>query len=335
MMRQWRNVRRWLPGVLISVVALVLVFRLATFEGLTEALKAAKPVNMVISFLILVVSGFSRAMAWRVLLGAKPPIWRTYLIIQEGYLLNYLFPLKAGELGRAVFMGRELKISPFQVLSSIVIERAFDVAVAAALVLTTLPLALGLDWAGPAAAISMGVVLLGLLGLYLLARFRDRVHGWLEKLPARFDKIKRLVLPRLDSLLEGLSALTSPRRFLTALGWIAFAWVQWIGMHYIMLIMFEPSAPFWWMMFIDGIAALGMAVPSAPGGLGILEAAVVGSLGVLGVSASVALAFALLMRILQIISGAIFGLIGLAQDGRMLSEIHLAGESDTQISKGD
>ena len=235
-MRQWRNVRRWLPGVLISVVALVLVFRLATFEGLTEAFKAARPLNMIISFLILVVSGFSRAMAWRVLLGAKPPIWRTYLIIQEGYLLNYLFPLKAGELGRAVFMGRELKISPFQVLSSIVIERAFDVAVAAALVLTTLPLALGLDWAGPAAAISMGVVLLGLLGLYLLARFRDRVHGWLEKLPARFDKIKRLVLPRLDSLLEGLSALTSPRRFLTALGWIAFAWVQWIGMHYIMLL---------------------------------------------------------------------------------------------------
>lgn len=335
MMRQWRNVRRWLPGVLISVVALVLVFRLATFEGLTEALKAAKPLNMIASFLILVLSAFSRAMAWRVLLGAKPPIWRTYLIIQEGYLLNYLFPLKAGELGRAVFMGRELKISPFQVLSSIVIERAFDVAVAAALVLTTLPLALGLDWAGPAAAISMGVVLLGLLGLYLLARFRDRVHGWLEKIPVRFDKIKRLVLPRLDSLLEGLSALTSPRRFLTALGWIAFAWVQWIGMHYIMLIMFEPRAPFWWMMFIDGIAALGMAVPSAPGGLGILEAAVVGALGVLGVSASVALAFALLMRILQIVSGAIFGLIGLAQDGRMLSEIHLAGEADTQISKGD
>jgi uncharacterized protein (TIRG00374 family) len=232
-------------------------------------------------------------------------------------------------------MGREMNISPFQVLSTIVIERAFDVAMAAALVLTTLPLALGLDWAGPVAAGSLGVVVLGLVVLFLLARFSDRVHGWIERLPVRFERFKILILPRLDSLLAGLGALNSPKRFLTALMWIAFSWVQWVVMHYILFLPIAPDAPFWWMMFMDGITALGMAVPSAPGGLGIFEAAVVGALSILGISASVALAFALLMRLLQIINIAIFGLIGLLQDGRMLSDINLAGKANTLTPKGD
>jgi glycosyltransferase 2 family protein len=335
MLRQWRNVRRWLPGVLISVVAIVLVFRLASFKDLTEALGSARPLNLTLSFLILITATFSRAMAWRVLLGGKPKIWRTYLIVNEGYLLNYLFPLRAGELGRAVFMGREMNISPFQVLSTIVIERAFDVAMAAALVLTTLPLALGLDWAGPVAAGSLAVVLMGLVFLFLLARYQDRVHGWIDRLPVRFEQIKRLILPRLDSLLAGLSALRSPQRFLIALMWIALAWGQWLVMHTILFQPIAPHSPFWWMMFMDGITALGMAVPSAPGGLGIFEAAVVGALSILGISASAALAFALLMRLLQIVNIAIFGLIGLLQDGKMLSEINLAREAGTLTQKGE
>jgi hypothetical protein len=65
-------------------------------------------------------------------------------------------------------------VSPLHVLSTIVIERAFDLAMAAILLLTTLPLALGMAWARPVAIITLVVVISGLIALYLVARNNER-----------------------------------------------------------------------------------------------------------------------------------------------------------------
>jgi hypothetical protein len=325
----WRNVRRWLPGAVISVVALFLVFRVVTFQDLGKAFASVQAPNLAIAIAISIGSMFIRAGAWKVLLGNKPTITQCFFIINEGYLLNNLFPLKAGEIGRAVFMGKAIKVSPFHVLSTIVIERAFDLIFAAALLLSTLPLALGVDWARPAGIATL--IMMGALvaALYLMARFTQQVHAIAIKIGRRWKLFNRYVIPQVDSLLDGLSALTNWRQFLISVALIGATWVSWIGIYYVTLISIAPAAPVWWAMFADSLLALGVAIPSAPAGLGVYEAAMVLALTILGIAQPTALAYAIILHFMQFCITAIFGFWGILRERQSLSTLF----SDIQLQQ--
>jgi uncharacterized protein (TIRG00374 family) len=317
----WRKTRRWLPGVLISIVALVVVFRLASWQELEAAFTAVKPINLAAAVALTLISLVTRALAWRVLLDKRTSVRKSFLVVNEGYFLNNIFPLRAGEIGRAIFMGRSSELGPFHVLSTIVIERAFDVAMAAGLMLSTLPLALGMTWARPVAIVTLVLVILGFIVLYLMARYNDKVKVLVLRLGKRWPLIQRVVIPRIDALLDGLGALTKPSQFLLALFWIALSWGLWVLLYYVMLVPIAPHAPIWWAAFGDAVLAMGIAIPSAPSGLGVFEAALVGALVLLGVSPSAALAYAIMMHFLQFVQTGIIGFYGLTQEGRSLSSL--------------
>ena len=317
----WRNVRRWLPGVIISLVALFFVFQAVSFQDLGKALASIPAANLVIAIIISIASMVIRAGAWKILLGNKPSLIQCFFTINMGYLLNNLFPLKAGEIGRAVFMGKAIKVSPFHVLSTIVIERAFDLIFAATLFLSTLPLALGAEWARPAGIATL-ILMVGLVAvLYLMARFEDKVHALALRLGGRWKLFNRYVLPQVDSMLDGLSALTNPRQFFFSVLLIAATWVTWVCIYYVMIIAVKAGAPIWWGMFADSLLALGVAIPSAPAGLGVYEAAMVLALTILGISQPIALAVAIILHFMQFGITGIFGFWGILRERQSLSSI--------------
>jgi hypothetical protein len=312
---------QWLPGALISVVALFAVFRLANWSDLQLAFASIRPLNLTIAIVLTIISLFTRALAWWTILERKSTVPRAFFIINEGYLLNNLFPFRLGELARAIFMGNASGQGTFHVLSTIVIERALDIIMAAGLLLATLPLALGMDWAGPFAWRILVLVLLGLSALYLLARHHEAVQAWVIKVGSKNRLVDRWVVPRIGSLLDGLAVMRQPRKFLQSVFWIVVSWVIWVLIYYVMLLPIAPQAKYWWSMFIDSVLALGIAVPSAPAALGVFEAALVGALTLLGVNASAALAYAIAMHFLQFVVTGIFGFWGLIRDGRSLSTL--------------
>ncbi len=314
------TVRRWLPGALISIVAWVVVIQLASWQDIELAFTAVRPLNLGIATLLTFVSLGLRAVAWRVLLDWKASFRKAFFIICEGYLLNNLFPLRAGEIGRAVFMGRASGLGTMHVLSTVVIERAFDLAIAASLLLGTLPLALEMGWAYPAAITTISLVILGLVSMYLMARHNQPVRAFAERVSGRIPIVKRMVLPRFEALLRGLTVLTRPSQFFISLGLIALGWVSWVAIYYIMLLTIAPAAPFWWGVFVNSVLAMGVALPSAPAALGVFEASIVGALSILGVTTG-AVGFALLMHLFQFVLTAVLGFIGLLQEGRSISSL--------------
>lgn len=317
----WRDVRRWLPGVLISGVALFALFRMATWQDLTVAFKSIQLTNLLAALALTLVSLVVRSAAWQALLGGTPNLVQTFFIICQGYLLNNLFPLRAGEIGRAVFMGRAIGVSPFHILSTIVIERAFDLAMAAILLLSTLPLAIGAEWAKPVATVTLVLVVAGLAAMFLMARYAEKVHAWLFRIGQRWPAAQRIVLPRIDSMLDGLGALKSLNQFLKVTFWIVVSWGIWVLVYYVMLLPIAPQAPLWWAAFADAILALGAAIPSAPASLGVYEASMVAALSILGVAYSPALGYAVLMHFIQFATTAVLGFWGLARERRSLSSL--------------
>ncbi len=330
----WKDVRRWLPGVVISLVVIFAISRIATWQDLSAAFTRVPLYSLALAFLLSLVSLLVRARAWKDLLDGKPSIRQSFFILNEGYLLNNLFPLRAGEIGRAVFMGRAIGVSPFHVLSTIVLERAFDLAFAAGMLLSTLPLALGLDWARPVGLLTLGLVLAAFVVMFWMARNPERVHGWALGLGGRWKFVQKYVIPQVDSLLDGLQALRNPRQFVLSVLWIALTWVFWVSVYYVVLQAIAPGAPLWWAIFADAVLAVGAAVPSAPASLGMYEGSLVAALTILGIDASLALAYAIAMHFVQFILTGIFGMLGLALErkslGSIQSEIRLENPQRTE-----
>ena len=317
----WKNSLRWLPGILISLVAIVLVARLVQWEDLGPSLALFLPWYVFIFIGLTLVFLALRAATWRALLNNQPKISETFWAINQGYLLNNILPFRLGEIGRAVLLSQQTKIPAAQILSSVIIERALDLVIAAAMLLSTLPLALEMDWARPVATVILVVVIIGLVGLYFMARAHEKVSTWFEKTVSRVPFLSKWVAPQVRSLLNGLSALTDPGQLIAAIGFILLSWLVAMISYWVGLFAVTSTPPFWWGIFVDAVLALGIAIPSAPASLGTFEAALVGAFSVLKINQTTALAYAITFHFLQILVTGILGATGLVRQGQSLGRV--------------
>ena len=316
-----KDLRRLLPGLLISLISLIVVFSFLDLDALTAALRKADYRFLLISFILLFVGLLARGMAWRTLLEEKATLKQVFLAINEGYLLNNLLPFRLGEIGRAFLLGQNTGLSFWQVFPTIMIERAFDITLSAGLLLSTLPFVLGYSGAESAALIALSVIVSGMAVLHLIARYPDRAMGLFDRLGARLPRLERLGRDRLVSFLQGLGALVDLRRFIKTLGWMALVWALTLVEYYVILIAFVPSAPLIWAAFSLGVLAMGVSVPASPGSIGVFEASLVGALRVFSVDYAIAFAYALTAHLIFFLFTAVFGMIGLARDDHTLGQI--------------
>lgn len=313
---------RILPGLIISLAALAVVFYMLDLRKFVQAIQQADLrfflLGIVSEILWLTVRGFF----WHTLLQKKASYHDAFITISEGYLLNNILPFRLGEIGRAFLLGRKAKLDFWQVIPSILIERALDLAVAAGIFLSTLPFVIGVDWAKQAAIATGAIVLIGLGVIYLMARNRQRVLGWIDRAGERWSVVKKLAGRRVVAFFDGLAIITDGRLFLAALGWELLNWVFAIFQYYLFMRAFFPSTNILWVLFALGVGALGIAAPSSPGAIGVFEAVLVGALVAFGLDASPATAFALSVHFTGYIVTGLIGGYGLYKDGESLSSLY-------------
>ncbi len=319
--RGWAQVGKWLPGVIISGGALYALFRIVRWQDLVAAVRSAKPGFILAILVLAVVSLAVRGKAWQTILG-KPVTWtQAFFGVCEGYFLNDILPFKVGEFGRSIYVGKISGLGTFRAFSSVIIERAFDLVIAASLVLVTLPLVIGTSWIKPVAIIALIVVVSCLGGLFFVARHQQPVIDWLNRVTEGHNFIKQKIVPQLEKLIQGFGMLTKPSQFFLSLFWIALTWVLWVTTYYIGVVQMAPGAPLWWGIFVCSIIALGVALPSAPAGVGVFEASMVAALSLLGVDSSSALAYAIILHFSQVIIAVILGVWGLIREKQSLTSL--------------
>jgi hypothetical protein len=260
----------------------------------------------------------ARTVSWWLLLTRSVSLGRTFATLNEGYLLNNLLPWRLGELGRAILMGRQPGMSTLRVLSTIVIERTYDIILGTTLLLAMLPVVLRLDWAARAAAIWGGAVVLALIALWLLVRFAPAIERWIgnhaphpQAWQARWRRVH-----------SGLAALESPSLLIASFSAMALSWVL-AGVDYWLVLRSLMPAPGWsWAYLMLAATALGGAVPAAPGSIGVFEAASVAALGAFGVPAGIALAAALVLHAMVYVVTVGIGAVALLRDGNTLQGLY-------------
>jgi hypothetical protein len=208
------------------------------------------------------------------------------------------------------------------VLSTVIVERVFDVAIAAGLLLGTLPFVVGGEGMRNAGLWAGALVLVGFVTLFVMASYPKLIIDLVERFTRPWPKLQAWLGDKVGSFLEGLATLKNPRRFLLVTTLMLLTWSLNVAWYYLLMLAFLPQATPLWALFSIAVASLGVALPSSPAYIGVLEGALVASLGVFGVDPSTALAYALVAHALYLVMTGIFGVIGFGQQGQSLGSVY-------------
>lgn len=316
------SLRRLLIGILVSLVCLGFIFSQINLHQLLAAWRLADYRWVLAGAACTLVWLTVRAFAWRSLLKNNAAYGHVFFAINQGYLLNNLLPFRLGEVGRAFLLGRKSGLGFWQVLPTILIERLVDLIIAVGIFLGALPFIVGADWARQAAWITGGVMLAGLVLLFVMAHNRSRVQALAEALGSRIPLVGRLANRSLPPFLDGLSILLDLRRFLVSLVWLLFNWIIGIVQFHLVMLAFFPQAQPLWSIFTLGAAALGLAAPSSPGAVGVYEFAIMTALAQLVDAPAAAAAFAFTAHTIQIAITGLLGAYALYRDGDSLASLY-------------
>jgi uncharacterized protein (TIRG00374 family) len=311
-----------LLGITVSVVSLAVILYFIDLQRVAAALRLADYRYIALLFLASLAWLGVRALAWRTLLQEQASFRDVFLALNEGYLLNNVLPLRLGEVGRAFLLARKAGLGFVQVMSTVIIERAMDLGFAAGLLLATLPFVVGTDLAAGAALVAGGLVLGGLLTLHLLARNRDRATVWITRLAERLPVLQRFTGGHtLGAFFDGLAALVDARRFARVLLLMALNWGIGLLQYYLLLQAFFPEVRLLWAAFTLAVLAMGIAAPSSPGAVGVMEAAIMAALLAFGLDRNTALAAALMAHLANYAITGIIGAYALLRDGLSLGAV--------------
>lgn len=314
---------RLIPGIFISAVSLVIVFYFIDMDRLIQAVRLADyryiALLLCMSLLWLAV----RSIVWRTLLCEQATFSQVFLTVNEGYLLNNILPFRLGEVGRAFLLSKKAGLGFLHVLSTILVERALDLALAVGLFLGSLMLVVETGFRIQAALFVGGVVVIGLVLLHLLARNQDWAIDQYKKLSGRFPFLQKIIrFNQLESFFSGLSALIDGKRFAKVVFFMVINWIVALVQFYGLLRAFFPQAELLWAAFTLSVLSLGIAAPSSPGAIGVMELSIVGALTAFNVDPSASLAAALVAHLGNYLVTGVIGIFALTRDGLSLSGIY-------------
>jgi uncharacterized protein (TIRG00374 family) len=317
-----KDIKRWLPGALISIVLIAAILYFVDFGTMLESIRAADYRILAGATALSFVWMAIRAKVWQTLLRDKPAYVDVLFATSEGYLLNNFLPFRLGEVGRAFLLSRKSGMQFGEIVPTIVIERIIDLAFSAAILLASLPFVVGAEGSERISYLVGALVIIGLVMMYVLARYNQWALDLFHKLSARWPSLQKFGGSFLESFFSGLGVLTDGWLFLRFLFWMTLNWLVALVAYYLIILAFFPQAQPVWTLFVLGAAAFGGAIPALPGGVGTFEGAVTAALVLFTGDESTSLAVALTARLYNYLNSGVIGGIGLMREGQSLSGVY-------------
>lgn len=322
MRKFWQSARRWLPGTIISLVFLGVILYFVDLNAAWSALKKADTRMLLLALGGSITWFLVRGIVWWTLLQKRATYRTTFFCLSEGYLMNNFLPFRLGEVGRAFLLSRKTDLRFMEIIPTIVIERVLDLMFSAGVLILSVPFILGVSGAERIGLMVGGIMLAGLIGLFILANNHAWAARMVQKLSLRWPKIDKFGENILDPFFEGLAVLTDIRLFSKFMFWMTVNWVIAIVQYYFLMSAFFPEANLPWALFSLGVAAFGGAIPSLPGAIGTLDAAVGGAITLLTQNIDTAAAFVIVMRLINYLVTGVPALYALSTEGQTLAGLY-------------
>ena len=289
------------------------------FPRLWATIKEVNPWYLAAAALLNLAFYVVRSVRWRYLMDpVKPriPVGSLFSATMIGFMANNVLPARLGEFVRAYALGKREDVAMGSTFATIVVVRLFDgmsVLLLMIVSLATLPSSIA---SGPAAATIKKAGTLSLVAylgvIVFLGYFLYRPHIFSNGVRAVLKPVSEGLAEKAaymaDSFMLGLGVVKQARLLLPILFYNALHWgFLWIP-TYLLFRAFGMGYGVYASVFILVVTCFSVGLPSTPGYVGTLHAAVAGGMILLGQDASTALSFAILVHAVGYIPVTLIGL---------------------------
>ncbi|MDI6784543.1 MAG: lysylphosphatidylglycerol synthase transmembrane domain-containing protein [bacterium] len=324
-------------GLIISLICIVYFVTRSGFDWhkIWQVTKSAEYLWFIPATIIFIFSFYLRAVRWQIFMAPIQylPVKRLIPSLMIGFMGNSVLPARLGELIRPYVLGKKENISISAILATVVIERIFDFVclflLLGIVLLFLKPSSTAVNIEGISlldiqkASYIFLIFVIGILVVsILLKKYPDKSIIGLKKifgfLPGGWiDKLVRFI----KSYINGLQILHQPKQIMLSIFysfavWIAVAleilFVQY-AFHLGTVSLFEP-------IFIMGVIAFAVAIPSAPAYIGTYHVAGSIALQLLGKDPNIASSFAMILHASQVIPIIAIGFYYLWKEGLTLRD---------------
>jgi uncharacterized protein (TIRG00374 family) len=323
-------------GVTVSVVCLYFATRSVDWADVGRILAGARPGWLGAVVVASIATVYIRAQRWRVLLRplGEVPLYPALSATAIGFGASAVLPFRLGELLRPALLGRRAGVGMSAALSSVVLERLFDLLLVIGCFLAIalaypIPLALQRSAFGLAAFAGAGLALLVAMQRNQ-ALARALVGLVLDRLPA--DVRRRL--GRLgEAFLGGLGALSDLPTVALVLWYSAYLWgVITLTFLFSFLALGTQVPLVAASLTTVVIVAAAVFLPQAPGFIGPWQAGCVLALTLFGVSREAAVSYSWLTWIVQMLVNVGTASVFLVREDISLGQLMRVAEGDTPVA---
>ena len=320
-------------GLMVSIVCSWLFVRKIEWSSLGVAFSEAKYIYILPTIIIMFVAHYIRAIRWEVLLSPikKVSVLNLFSVSMIGFMANNVLPARLGEIIRPIMIARKEKIGVSTSFATIAIERVFDILgiiVIASLLFCFLPSDNQANSQAVIHQLKKWSAIMAFFGictiaiLFLLSLYPKKAGAVFEKLLFVFphhlrDKLVNL----LHSFISGLQVFDHKIKLL----WVGILsiviWLLNAASIYVLCYSFDIGLSYAGACFVTVCIALAVALPQAPGFIGVFHIATQKSLDVFGVGLSSAQSFAILLWAVSVIPVTVTGLLFLWREGISFGEI--------------
>ena len=329
--------RRTALGLLVAVPVLAFMFFRTDGTETLDALGGANYAWIPAAVALLIAAIWIQAVRWRYLLKPLADISpaRLYPLVFIGHLGNSILPLRGGDILRALILHRREGVSRAAAFGTIVVEHILDGIVLVGLLIIFIASANTGERLWTLAIVS-GVVF-GAAGAALIAAaiWQERTEQLAEravsKLPERWaGRLHRWI----SSFLAGTRAFRSLEAVVVVFGTTAVFWLIVAVVYMLVGEAFHLDEGFGTYLGVTAAANLAFSVPLTQGGVGSFEFLVQQVLIFADVDDAVAVAYALVLHALIIVSMVVAGLISLWLVGFSVREIgHEVAEGGEEMEE--
>ena len=257
---------------------------------------------------------FFRAERWRYLLPEteqQPSRLMYYDGIFVGNFINYILPLRLGELARPFFLSQRSSFSFPTIFVSVIIERFVDVSFVLvsfgimSMYIKNIP-----TWIHRGAfvftLISGGIFLFIVLASMLPNHILKLARVFFRYLPERLSTSLENFLV---DFLAGAKVVSRPKNFLGVTIYSLILWIVAFAQYWSLLYMFpDLTFTYWHGVAITVLIALAIAAPSAPGFIGVYQVSCIAGFLLFGWDKERATTYAIISHMLQYLIVILYGL---------------------------
>jgi glycosyltransferase 2 family protein len=239
---------KYLAFFALGILIFWLLYRKIEWPTLIDAIKGLKYHWLIVSVIFGLLSQFSRALRWKMLMspmGYRPSTINTFLSVLVLYFINLVVP-RAGEVARCAVLSRTDKVPFSKLIGTVFTERLADIAMLLLLAVIIFAMNVGivsrffelhpdllenlskfLTFRTIFIIISVVIVILSLF-LYLKKRFST------SERKGRLGAIK-------NQIIEGMKSIIHMEKKWLFIGHTVFIFLMWLIMLYVVFLAYGPT----------------------------------------------------------------------------------------------